>query len=103
MFWSNKQPKVARALHSSPSSDRPGEIQIALHIGTGDRVRPLSFDELWSCAVFELNNAANAPEFLELHAKALSGKIVRDDYVREFVRLEHLAAAKTRRFYVTTF
>lgn len=99
VYWSSRHPTRANALHYPPTRERPGEILIALT----DGVRMLPFEALWSCAIFELNNIANAPGFIAINARMLEGSIGRDEYVREHFRLEFLAAAKTRRFYLSIF
>ena len=103
LYWSNRQPKTFDALHYPPTAEWPGEIQIKLASGNQNDSRPFSFERLWSCAIFELNNAANAADIGILDKKMREGSIGRTAFVEGCFRLEHLAAAKTRRFYVSVF
>lgn len=103
MFWSSLQPVGWGALHFPPTPNVPGEVQIALEVRNYGDVRSLGFEELWSRAVFELNNALSAPQFLDLHVRTVEGRVSRDDYVREMFRLEFDATRLTRRYYLDVF
>jgi hypothetical protein len=99
IYWSNDDPTPARADHFIPAADRPGFIRVA-SVNNG---RPLDFEELWSCAIFELFNAANAEDFIATNSRASEGKIGREEFIRENFRLEFFAAVQTRHFYLASF
>jgi hypothetical protein len=57
------------------------------------------FERLWSYAVFELLNAENASGFTKLDWDAYNGLCTREEYAREYARLEHVALGKLQTFH----
>jgi hypothetical protein len=79
-----------------PLEGRKGFIRIRkIHDFAETRGQPLSCEELWSCAVFELENLRNHPAFAALYKLALTGQLTREDWVRENSKLEYAALRRT--------
>jgi len=103
IIWNNSLPENERYLadHLGPYDGHPGYIQIRKNVASGDRPgRPLTCEELWSCAVFELENIRSHRAFLALYYRALDGKLSREEWIRGCSRLEYEALKRTRNDWV---
>jgi hypothetical protein len=92
IIWNNSLLENERYLadHLGPYDGHPGYIQIRKNVASGDRRgRPLTCEELWSCAVFELENIRSHRAFLALYYRALDGKLSREEWIRGCSRLEY--------------
>ena len=58
---------------------------------------------MWSGAVFELYNIANAKDFLRLTAEAAAGKLSKEEFVAKMIECESCAAEKSRAFDICVF
>lgn len=98
IVWDNALPEDHgyRSENLGPYKGRPGFIRIRNISDSGDdRGRPLSCEELWSCAVFELENIRNHHAFMALYYRALGGKLSREEWIRGCTRLEYDAFNRT--------
>lgn len=98
IFWENSLPEGYAYLadHQDPYQGRRGNIRIRRTYPSGsESSRPLSCEELWSCAVFEIENIRNYKAFNALFEQALKGALSREDWVRENSRLEYGALRRT--------
>jgi hypothetical protein len=100
VLWDNTPPvdQGYRSENLGPYQGRSGFIRIRKISDSGeDRGRPLSCEELWSCAVFEIENIRNHKAFMALFCQALAGKVSREEWVRECSRLEYSALQRTKK------
>jgi hypothetical protein len=63
-----------------------------------ESVKASNYD-LWSRAVYELNNMENDPEFARVWADACAGKLTRNEFIIQYSRPEHVAYLKTALVY----
>jgi hypothetical protein len=99
ILWDNTLPEGNgyRSENLGPYQGHAGFIRIRNNSDSGDdRGRPLSCEELWSCAVFEIENIRNHKAFVVLFYRALDGKLSREEWVRECTRLEYNALQRTK-------
>lgn len=98
IYWNSGKPAPpdSGADHVIPFDGKPGYIRVdeMRRIGTGDAGKA-SCEELWAKAVFELNNMANDPAFLQIYNDALAGKLDRNRFIERNTRLEYLTELKT--------
>jgi len=100
IVWDGKLPegKGYRAENLGPYQGHPGFIRIRKHSDSGtDQGQPLSCEELWSCAVYEIENIRNHKAFMVLFHQALAGKLTREEWIRGCTRLEYNAMLRTRK------
>jgi hypothetical protein len=102
-YWTAAQPSLSVAMTITPTPDAPGEIRIATRRTVLGVSRPATFEELWSCAVFELSSLSHNREWLDLSRSVVDGTISRDEFVKKAFRIEFYCAQRTRRFYLDTF
>ncbi len=105
IWWSPVSPKSpAAAEHQVPTEFQRAEIRIRMKHAEGARQgEKLSFDELWHCAAFELQNVLNASHFHRTVADAYAGKLSREQFVFRMAELEYEAGLRTRAFYVEQY
>jgi hypothetical protein len=99
IVWDNTLPQGNgyRSENLGPYQGHAGFIRIRNNSDSGDdRGRPLSCEELWSCAVFEIENIRNHKAFMVLFYRALDGKLTREEWVRGCTRLEYNALQRTK-------
>jgi hypothetical protein len=99
IVWDNTLPQDNgyRSENLGPYQRHAGFIRIRNISDSGDdRGRPLSCEELWSCAVFEIENIRNHKAFMALFYQALDGKLSREEWVRGCSRLEYNALRRTK-------
>lgn len=102
ILWDSALPedKGYESENLGPFDGRKGFIRIRkIHASTETRGQPLTCEELWCCAVFELENLRNHPAFRALYQMALKGQLTREDWVRENSQLEYTALRRTARDY----
>jgi hypothetical protein len=56
-------------------------------------------EQAWAMAIYELLNTRNDPSFEELTAKAIQGKLSKDDYSRKSAELEFASSKELSLFY----
>ena len=56
-------------------------------------------EQLWACAVFELENIRGTKAFGSLHQQACRGELTRAQWIFENARLEYLASRRTAKLY----
>jgi hypothetical protein len=98
ILWDNTLPQADgyRSENLGPYQGHAGFIRIRNNSDSGDdNGRPLSCEELWSCAVFEIENIRNHKAFMVLFYQALDGKLSREEWVRGS-RLEYNALQRTK-------
>jgi hypothetical protein len=98
ILWDNTLPEDNgyRSENLGPYQGHPGFIRIRNNSDSSDdRGRPLSCEELWSCAVFELENIRNHKTFMVLYYRALEGKLSREEWIRGCTMLEYEALNRT--------
>jgi hypothetical protein len=103
IVWNNSLPDGDnyRSDNLGPYEGSPGYIQIRKNFASGEnRGRPLSCEELWSCAVFELENIRNHKAYMVLYYRALDGKLSREEWIRGCTRLEYDALNRTSKDFV---
>lgn len=98
VFWDSALPRGPEdANHTSPRAKELATIRIRrLDPATGEEY---SFGYLWSLALYELHNVQEWEAFSELSIEAWLGRVSRDDYVREVVRVEYGALKALEDFY----
>lgn len=102
ILWDNNLPagKEYRSDHMAPYAGQSGRIRIRKNYATGpERGQALSCEELWSCAVFEIENIRNFKAFLALYYKALQGGLSREEWIRANSKLEYGALRRTAEDY----
>lgn len=107
VFWDSEEPAVASAEHSPPTTEIPAKIRISRRL-RGDRLggwkgREKGFEVLWAHAIYELNNVAGFEVFLDLHKRAIEGRIEGEAYVMGSAKNEYLAKLKSMTFYKETW
>ncbi len=106
VFWDASSP-ATEAEHTPPHDDDVGLIRVSRKIGRDDvgewKGKEKAFEVLWSQAIFELNNIGGFAAFLELHDRALNGRIERESYIMESAKSEHIAYLKTNTFFRETW
>jgi hypothetical protein len=96
--WHEAPPvSTAEAMHAY--SSEKAFIYIDPSTLDADLSHNTHFERLWSYAVFELLNAENAPGFSKLDWDAYKGLCTREEYAREYARLEHVALGKLMLFH----
>ena len=102
--WDPTPPLYSDAEHLAPDEENNAAILIEENYTEGpNRGKPRSFEEIWAGAVYELHNVAYAREFIRLHDEADEGKLSKEAFVAAILKLELLAAQRTRAFYVHQF
>lgn len=102
VVWDNSPPQDKGYLSENlgPFKGRPGFIRIRQNYPSSENGgRPLNCEELWSCAVFELENMRGHKAFMALYYRALHGELSREDWIRENTRLEYGALRRTAEDY----
>lgn len=96
--WHEAPPiSIAEAMHTY--SKEKAYIYIDPATLDADASHNTVFELLWSYAVFELLNAENAAGFSKLDWAAYDGSCSREEYAREYARLEHGALRKLQAFH----
>jgi hypothetical protein len=98
ILWDNTLPEAEtyRSESLGPYKGHLGFIRIRNNYDSGEeRGRSLSCEELWSCAVFEIENIRNHKAFMALYDRALDGKLSREEWIRGCSRLEYNALQRT--------
>ena len=102
ILWNNGLPEgdPYSSDNFGPYEGRLGYIQIRNNYASGEnRGQPLTCEELWSCAVFEIENIRNHKAFMALYYRALDGKLSREEWIRGCSRLEYEALRRTRKHF----
>jgi hypothetical protein len=103
IVWDNTLPedKGYRSENLGPYDGHPGFIRIRnISDSVNDRGRLLSCEELWACAVFELENVRNHNAFMVLFYRALDGKLSREEWIRGCTMLEYNAFQRTKKDFI---
>jgi hypothetical protein len=97
ILWKSGTPGEGyRSESLGPFQGQQGYIRIRKTRAFGDgRGQLLSCEELWSCAVFEIENIRNHRAFDVLYRMALKGELTREEWIRENSRLEYGALRRT--------
>lgn len=102
VFWDAAEP-ATEAEHTIPFRDDIGSIRVSRNIKhehAGEwKGKEKAFELLWLHAVFELHNIAGAASFLDLHDRALNGRIEREAYIMGSAKTEHAAYLTTNKFF----
>ena len=90
IYWDSTEPP---SFTFGENHVRPGErgaiIRVSKNLPIGkDKGTPQSFDQLWSSAVFELNNVANSSDYRRIDEDASKGKLARSEYVQRIWQCE---------------
>src|SRR5882724_942113 len=101
IFWENSLPGGDyQSDHQGPYEGKSGYIRIRKNYSSGGNWgQPLTCEELWSCAVFEIENIRNHKAFTALYEMALKGELSREEWIRENSRLEYGALRRTAEDY----
>ena len=84
--------------HQSPEPGCPGFIRIHEKYTAGPlKGKAMSFEELWSGAVFELYNITGVEDFQRIQNEATEGRLAREEYITGELEVESRAAEKTCR------
>ena len=103
-LWDASEPALCDADNQSPTTERSGRIRIRRTYCDGvQKGKEQSFESMWSKAVFELYNIANAQDFQRLIQAAAAGQLTKETFVAKIVECESRAAEKTRAFYIHVF
>jgi len=103
ILWDASDPSLD-AENLPPTAKSPGRIRVRRTYGDGvNKGKEQSFEALWSKAIFELYNAANAREFQRLEGEAAAGQLTKETFVRKMVECESRTAEKSRAFYIHVF
>lgn len=107
--YAGKTTKFWTAWHEAPPADNSGAMhaygQDKAYLYLEDLKASVAgghneiFEELWSRTVFELLNLENAAGFSEAASAAYEGTCSRNEFVRQYAALEHLALGKLQRFH----
>ena len=104
VVWEPSQPQLFGSDCRGPSDDAPARIRLRKTYRSGaDKGKDRSFDSLWSSAVFELYNVANARDFNRISSDAAEGRLDKQTFVAKYIGCESRAAEKTRVFYIRIF
>jgi len=98
IYWHDEDvtSTVGDAEHEPPYAGENGYIRIRkTHTNDDGSAGVASTAELWSDAVFELNNMDNDAEFVRLFEEARANKLTKQAYMEQTTRLEYRAARKT--------
>jgi hypothetical protein len=98
IFWESSLPtgREYQSDHQDPYQGQKGNIRIRKQYASGDLAGTgLSCEELWSCAVFEIENLRNHAAFIALFESGLQGKLSREEWIREHTKLEYGALRRT--------
>ena len=98
IYWESSLPVGGeyQSDHQEPYKGRPAYIRIRKDYASGYlEGSPLPCEELWSCAVFEIENLRNHGAFTMLFELALKGKLSREQWIGEHTRLEYAALRRT--------
>ena len=100
--WDNHE--VANSLeypseHVIPSKETKGCIRISETVLDGQQIRKATFDEMWSCCIFELINMTNGDKFLQIHENTIKGNVTKKEWVRLNTELEYSALVKLKVFF----
>jgi tetratricopeptide (TPR) repeat protein len=100
IFWDPSQPKscLSQTLNREPSGARV--IQMRSRGMSGEE---LSFERLWSLAVFELYNAAHEASFIRISRDAAAGRISKQLFAAKMIESESTALYETRSFYINVY
>lgn len=85
--------------HVIPCKATKGCIRISETVLDGQKIRKATFEELWSCCIFELINITNAENFLQIYSSAMKGNVTRKEWVRLNTELEYSALVKLKVFF----
>ena len=99
IYWNNAigdNPISYNAESHYPTKYRRGSISIRRIDAHGDL---LDCEELWKCAVFELCNVRNGPDFHAIYLKALRGQLTEDEFIRQNMAIEFRTSRDTTKFY----
>jgi hypothetical protein len=102
ILWKNAEPRgdEYQSDHQGPYRGQRGYIRIRKNCAYGsERGQPASCEQLWSCAVFEIENMRNSKAFDALFKMALRGEVSREEWTRENSRLEYEALRRTAEDY----
>ncbi|MBN1342919.1 MAG: hypothetical protein JXQ73_09585 [Phycisphaerae bacterium] len=101
VYWDPNSPRRGfLGEHRIPRPGVTGCIRLReVHPWGPKQGTPLSFEDLWGAAVFELFNITSAAAFLRLYDDARAGEIDRDGYVLGMAEIEYSAIVRTKRFW----
>ena len=102
ILWNAVAPidEHVRAYNSGPNDRRSFGLIAIREVDAG---KPLSGEDQWSCAVFELYNIRNTKQFDETDKQAFAGKLTKEEFMRKFSTLEFNAGLSETSFYHTTW
>jgi tetratricopeptide (TPR) repeat protein len=101
--WNAGSPAPFEGCSRLPVENQHAFIQVSANDLDQIPPSPATFDELWSTAVFELNNVRSSPDWAKTWAQVVDKKVQRDDYVLAMLNSEELATQRTRAFYAKYF
>jgi hypothetical protein len=104
VYWDSALPDTdeTAAEHMGPVGNDPGYIRVREKYATGfQKGTPLTCEELWSSAVYELENIRGTKGFDALYKLACDGKLTREQWIRENTKLEYGACRRTAKLYRT--
>ena len=104
VYWEDSLPVRDEYLadHQDPYKGEQGWIRIRKVYASGYlQGSPLPCEELWSCAVFEIENLRNHEAFMALFELGLQGRLSREEWIREHTKLEYAALRRTADRYRT--
>jgi hypothetical protein len=102
VYWDSTPPHTDEtpAEHMGPWQGSHGYIRVCGEYKSGyEKGTALTCEELWACASYELENIKGTPGFNKLYNLALSGKLNREQWIRENTRLEYEACKRTQELY----
>jgi hypothetical protein len=99
IYWSNDStgpPADYLAISQPPMKNSPGYIRIRDRDQFG---APVSAEDLWDRAIFELHNIRNGPVLAKILRRALAGRVSKEEWMRQTTMLEYKARKDTILFY----
>jgi hypothetical protein len=102
VYWDGGTPDGDGYLadHRAPYGGDSGYIRVRRDYASGyEAGSPLACEQLWSCAVYELENMRGDPAFNALYDRALRGDMSREEWIRENTQLEYQAYRRTAHVY----
>ncbi len=100
ILWDASEPTFA-AQSMLPTVGSPGRIRVRAPYGDEvNKNNAKCFEALWSSAVFELFNIANAQDFQRLGQETSAGNLTKEAFVTKVIECESRAAERTRAFYI---
>jgi hypothetical protein len=103
VFWNSSpqdKPEKIDACHVYTDENGSGYIWIGdTYLVGPQKGEKKSFEDLWSAAIFELNNIANSPENKELVKEACMGNLSKEEFIKRGTEIEFKTVQRMKVFF----